>query len=280
MSGDEAPRQRERWLAMTGKGRRTPRAFVPCAPRQDTGPYKRKDSAPCGALSFYMRVLPLQVLFRLLAEHVGHIAAEDHVDLAAHGEVGGVAVGGDDDHHIMAVGGDMQMHRGAHQLTDIHGALDAVGAEHDVIGANAQRHVLFRYIFSAEPGLLILGQFHIDAVDSHGVFAVAVLHQLRVKEVHLGRADKAGHEQIGRVVKDLLGRADLLDEAIFHDDDAVAQGHGLGLVMGDVDKRGVDPLAQLDDLGAHLVAELGVQVGQGLVQQEDCRVTDLSLIHI
>ena len=111
MSGDEAPRQRERWLAMTGEGRRTPRAFVPCAPRQDTGPYKRKDSAPCGALSFYMRVLPLQVLFRLLAEHMGHIAAEDHVDLAAHGEVGGVAVGGDDDHHVMAVGGDMQMHR-------------------------------------------------------------------------------------------------------------------------------------------------------------------------
>ena len=166
------------------------------------------------------------------------------------------------------------MHRGAHQLADIHGTLDAVGAEHDVIGANAQRHVLFRYIFSAEPGLLILGQFHVDAVDSHGVFAVTVLHQLRVKEVHLGRADKAGHEQIGRVVKDLLGRADLLDEAILHDDDAVAQGHGLGLVMGDVDKRGVDPLAQLDDLGAHLVAELGVQVGQGLVHQEHGGVAD------
>ena len=198
MSGDEAPRQRERWLAMTGEGHRTPRAFVPL--RSTAGRRPRKDSAPCGALSFYMRVLPLQILSRLLAEHVGHIAAEDHVDLTAHGEVGGVAVGGDDDHHVMVVGGDMQMHRGAHQLTDIHGTLDAVGAEHDVIGANAQRHVLFRYIFSAEPGLLILGQFHVDAVDSHGVFAVAVLHQLRVKEVHLGRADKASHEQIGRFV--------------------------------------------------------------------------------
>ena len=76
------------------------------------------------------------------------------------------------------------------------------------------------------------------------------------------------------MVKDLLGRADLLDEAILHDDDAVAQGHGLGLVMGDVDKRGVDPLAQLDDLGAHLIAELGVQVGQGLVHQEHSGVAD------
>ena len=39
--------------------------------------------------------------------------------------------------------------------------------------------------------------------------------------------------------------------------------------MGNIDKGGVDPVAQLDDLRAHLVAELGVQVGQGLVHQED-----------
>ena len=56
---------------------------------------------------------------------MGHIAAEDHIDLAAGGEMGRCAVGGDDDHHVVVVGGDMQMHRGAHQLTDIHGALDA-----------------------------------------------------------------------------------------------------------------------------------------------------------
>ena len=31
---------------------------------------------------------------------------------------------------------------------------------------------------------------------------------------------------------------------------------------------------QLDDLGAHAGTQLGIQVGQGLVQQEDCRVTD------
>ena len=44
--------------------------------------------------------------------------------------------------------------------------------------------------------------------------------------------------------------------------------------MGDVDEGGVDLLAQLDDLGAHLVAELGVEVGQRLVHQEDLRVPD------
>ena len=71
------------------------------------------------------------------------------------------------------------------------------------------------------------------------------------------------------MVKDLLGSADLLDDAVLHDDDAVAQGHGLGLVVGDVDEGAVDALTQLQDLGAHLVAQLGVQVGEGLVHQQD-----------
>ena len=39
---------------------------------------------------------------------------------------------------------------------------------------------------------------------------------------------------------------------------AMIQGSS-GLVVGDVDEGGVDALAQLDDLRAHLVAQLGVQ---------------------
>ena len=76
------------------------------------------------------------------------------------------------------------------------------------------------------------------------------------------------------MVEDLLRRADLLDEAVAHDDDAVAEGHGLDLVVRDVDERGVDLLAQLDDLGAHLVSQFGVEVGQRLVHQEDLRAAD------
>ena len=81
-------------------------------------------------------------------------------------------------------------------------------------------------------------------------------------------------------------RTYLLDIAVFHNDDPVPQGHGLRLVMGDVDKRGIDPLAELDDLRAHLVTELGIQVTQRLVHEEGLRFPDngpangLSLIHI
>ena len=76
------------------------------------------------------------------------------------------------------------------------------------------------------------------------------------------------------MVKDLLRRADLLDDAVLHNDDTVAQSHGLRLVVGHVDKGGVDALAQLDQLCPHLVAELGVQVGQRLVHQQDLRLPD------
>ena len=44
--------------------------------------------------------------------------------------------------------------------------------------------------------------------------------------------------------------------------------------MGDVDKRGVDALPQLDEFGPHLIAELGVQIGQRLIHQEHGGVTD------
>ena len=80
------------------------------------------------------------------------------------------------------------------------------------------------------------------------------------KEVHLRRTNKARDKQIGRMVEDLLRRADLLDKAVAHDDDAVAERHRFDLIVRDVDKRGVDLFTQLNDLRAHLVAKLGVEV--------------------
>ena len=44
--------------------------------------------------------------------------------------------------------------------------------------------------------------------------------------------------------------------------------------MSDVHKGGVDFLPELDNLGAHLVAELGVQVGQGFVHQQHFGLPD------
>ena len=79
--------------------------------------YKYPPAHCAGGCLFYSLIyLPLQVLSGLLVENVGHVAAEDHVDLAAHGEVGGGAVGGNNDDHVLALGRHMQVHGGAHHL--------------------------------------------------------------------------------------------------------------------------------------------------------------------
>ena len=85
---------------------------------------------------------------------------------------------------------------------------------------------------------------------------------------------KAADEQVGRVIVQVLRGIDLLDEAVLHNDDAGAHGHGLGLVMGNIDEGGLQALMQLGDLGAHLHAQLRVQVGERFVHQEDLRIAD------
>ena len=72
----------------------------------------------------------------------------------------------------------------------------------------------------------------------------------------------------------LIGCADLLDIAVLHHHDAVGQGHGLGLVVGDVDGGRAGLLVDLGDFIAHGHALLGVQVGKRLVHQEDAHLAD------
>ena len=88
-----------------------------------------------------------------------------------------------------------------------------------------------------------------------------------------------GDEQVARVVVELTGGGDLLDDAVLHDDDAGAQRHGLGLVVGDVDDGGAQALMERGDLGAHLDTQLGVQVGERLVHEEDLGLTDDGAAH-
>ena len=93
-----------------------------------------------------------------------------------------------------------------------------------------------------------------------------------LEHVHRRRADEAGDEQVVRPVVELERRAHLLDDAVMHDDDLVGHGHGLDLVVGDVDHRRLEPLVQLLDLGPHGDAQLGVEVRERLVEQEHLRV--------
>ena len=97
-----------------------------------------------------------------------------------------------------------------------------------------------------------------------------------VEEIHLRSSDEARDEFVVRLVVEVHGGVDLLYVAELHNDDAGTHGHGLDLVMGDVDEGRVQALVQRGDLRAHGRAQLCVKVGQRLVKQEYLRVADQS----
>src|SRR5918998_3679105 len=149
------------------------------------------------------------------------------------------------------------------------GVLQVLGpdAEHDLAEVLAE-------VFA--PPLLDLShhlgaQGYAGAAKGDRVAAVLPL-QARPEEVHRRGSYKARHEDVVRMVVHLLRRVHLLHEAVFQDHDAVRHRHGLGLVVGDVDGGGADPVVQLGDLRPHLHPELGVEVGEGLVHEEGLRL--------
>ena len=111
-------------------------------------------------------------------------------------------------------------------------------------------------------------------IAEHRGVAAALFLDRDIEEVHLRGADEARDKDVARLVVEVLRGVHLLDEAVLHDDDPVAHRHRLGLVVGDVDEGGAQALVQLGDLRAHRGAQLGVEVGERLVEQEDRRVAD------
>ena len=98
-------------------------------------------------------------------------------------------------------------------------------------------------------------------------------------EVHRRGADEAGDEDGGRALVDRERGVDLLGAAFVHHDQPVGEGHRLDLVVGDVEGGGADLALQGLDLQAHLHAELGVEVGERLVEQEGGGAADQRPAH-
>ena len=71
---------------------------------------------------------------------------------------------------------------------------------------------------------------------------------------------------------DLVRRGELLDDAALHHRDAVGERQRLDLVVGDVDHGVAELLMQLLDLDPQFGAQLGVEIGERLVEQEDVDV--------
>ena len=81
------------------------------------------------------------------------------------------------------------------------------------------------------------------------------------------------------MVIQFLRRPDLFDDAVIHDYDPISQGHGFHLVMRHIHGGCIHRLMHLLDFGAHLHAQLGVQVGKRFVKQEDFGVAHNGAAH-
>jgi len=95
-----------------------------------------------------------------------------------------------------------------------------------------------------------------------------------LEQVHRRRPDEPGDEEVERLVVEVLRPVDLLQDAHAHDGDPVTHRHRLDLVVGHVDRRRPEIVLELCDLGAHLHAQLRVEVRERLVHQEDLRLAD------
>ena len=101
--------------------------------------------------------------------------------------------------------------------------------------------------------------------------ARAVRLQRRRVDVHHRAADELRDEEVRGVMVDVGRRADLLQHALVHDGDAVGERHRLDLVVRDVDGGLLVLEVQPLQLGAHLLAQLGVERADRLVHQHRLR---------
>ena len=83
--------------------------------------------------------------------------------------------------------------------------------------------------------------------------------------------DEGGNEFVCRLLIDLDGASDLLDQAVLHDNKAVGDRHRLELVVRHKDRRDLKPLLELTDLLTHDEPEVRIEIGEGLVEEQNLR---------
>ncbi len=160
----------------------------------------------------------------------------------------------------------------AHEHGRRHAPLDHVlaarAADHqvEVLGAHHDQ--------DAVPGL---GRFRQQALDhARGGLDIAELGAVG-RAPHdaldeIGQPDEVGDEAHARPAVNLHRPALLHDPALIHDRDHVGHGQRLELVVGDIDGGDAEALHQVADLGTGLLAQLGVEVRERLVEQQDRRL--------
>ena len=97
---------------------------------------------------------------------------------------------------------------------------------------------------------------------------------MSVEKVHRRRADESGDKDVRGGIVNVKRGIDLLNDAVFHNTNAVAHRHRLNLVVRHIDHCGFKAGVQLGDFGAHLHAHFGIEIGERFVEQKHFRLPD------
>ena len=85
---------------------------------------------------------------------------------------------------------------------------------------------------------------------------------------------RGGDEGVARAAVEFAGCAELFDLAGADDRDAVGHRQSFFLIVCHISSGNAAAFADAPDLGAQFDAELGVEVGEGLVEEEDVGADD------
>ena len=161
----------------------------------------------------------------------------------------------------------MDMVRRTHHLAKFHLCQNAFFSKADVFRTDTKSNISIRRIFFFKRGACFWGKGNYASAKKHGIF-IAPANKPCGEKVHLRCADKSRDKNICRAVKNFLRGADLLNNAVLHNNHSVTKGHGFCLVVCNVNKSGIQLLAQLYYFGTHLASKLCIKVGKRLVHKK------------
>ena len=171
-------------------------------------------------------------------------------------------------HHLVAAGQaqGVEEFRAAKGLANDLGFDRGVVVVNDVVGA--QQHIALATFKGAGQGA-----FGHIAQSAHG----GVDHHLAVDLVQGGWgeyavANEVGHKAGGRSVVEAVGILPLVQAAFVHDPDDIANGKGLELVVRDEERGRAGCLEDGAQLMGQALAQLHVEVGKRLVEQQQLRL--------
>ena len=137
---------------------------------------------------------------------------------------------------------------------------------HDVVGA--QEHVALAVWVGAGQGAFE----HVHQVAQRGLhhrFAV-FFNDARWGENAV--ADEVRHEARGRAVVKRIGVVPLVQVALVHDANGVANGEGFELVVGHEERCGASGFEDVAQLVREALAQVNVEVGERLIEQQQLRL--------